>query len=225
MDCRCIPLVLSVVARYKQGVDSRSCHRALRRRGILPAARLTGNRHLKGAAGRELASYSKFIFSSFPPPFSPTLVDRVSRVKSLNQPAMNIHFFFPLLVSFSPTLALPSPQEAPPPPAPSSSSTPGITYTVKVGGGGPGKLYFDPQVVMASPGDVLKFDFGGLNHTVTESSFEKPCTALSGGVDASATTLEVPVKDATASRWFYCKAGEGFHCGAGMYVSNISLFV
>jgi hypothetical protein len=84
-------------------------------------------------------------------------------------------------------------------------------------GGGPGKLYFDPQVVMAAVGDVIKFDFGGSDHTVTESSFEKPCTTIDGGIDALATALELPVKDATP-RWFYCKAGNGLHCGAGMYI-------
>ncbi|RPB03024.1 hypothetical protein L873DRAFT_1619868, partial [Choiromyces venosus 120613-1] len=78
--------------------------------------------------------------------------------------------------------------------------------------GGPKKLYFDPQVVMGAVGDIIHFEFSGKNHTVTESSYDKPCDKFEGGLDNTGK-FEFTIKDKNP-RWFFCKTGH--HCGAGM---------
>ncbi|CUA78496.1 hypothetical protein RSOLAG22IIIB_13187 [Rhizoctonia solani] len=53
------------------------------------------------------------------------------------------------------------------------------TYKVTVGANG--KLRYNPQYVHAKVGDYIKFEFHPKNHTVTESSFNKPCYAIDQG--------------------------------------------
>lgn len=57
-----------------------------------------------------------------------------------------------------------------------------MTHTVIVGGSA--GLMYTPQSVEAAVGDVVRFHFLMKNHTVTQSSFAKPCEALAGGVDS-----------------------------------------
>jgi len=57
-----------------------------------------------------------------------------------------------------------------------------MTHTVVVGGSA--GLMYTPQSVEAAVGDVVRFHFLKQNHTVTQSSFAKPCEALAGGVDS-----------------------------------------
>ncbi len=57
------------------------------------------------------------------------------------------------------------------------------THTVKVGGAG--GLTFQPQELSNVPvGDMIVFEFGQQSHSVTQSSFAKPCVALAGGMDS-----------------------------------------
>ena len=44
------------------------------------------------------------------------------------------------------------------------------------------ELVFEPDTVIASVGDIINFHFYPINHSVAQSSFEKPCEPLSGGV-------------------------------------------
>jgi plastocyanin len=48
------------------------------------------------------------------------------------------------------------------------------------------ELVFEPDTVMASVGDIINFHFYPINHSVAQSTFEKPCQPLSGGVGQTA---------------------------------------
>ena len=37
---------------------------------------------------------------------------------------------------------------------------------------------------MAAPGDIVNFTFKQKNHTVTQSTFDKPCVKMAGGMDS-----------------------------------------
>jgi len=62
----------------------------------------------------------------------------------------------------------------------------GQTYNVVVGGSNNGQpvLKYTPEFVYAQPGDTVVFDFMFKNHTVTESTFDKPCEEKMGGFDS-----------------------------------------
>jgi plastocyanin len=90
--------------------------------------------------------------------------------------------------------------------------------------GSNGTLTYQPSSVNASVGDTIAFTFTGGNHTVTQSSFATPCTALSGGItsgfvpaNSSNTTLaqwSFTMTNASAPLWFYCQ--QTGHCQKGM---------
>lgn len=61
--------------------------------------------------------------------------------------------------------------------AAASPSQSGV-HNVQVGAGG--KLAYDPDTVTASVGDKINFWFNPLNHSVIQSSFDKPCVPSSG---------------------------------------------
>jgi plastocyanin len=44
------------------------------------------------------------------------------------------------------------------------------------------ELVFEPDTVIASVGDIINFHFYPINHSVAQSSFDKPCQPLEGGV-------------------------------------------
>jgi plastocyanin len=84
-------------------------------------------------------------------------------------------------------------------------------FQVQVGGSA---LEFQPNMVMANPGDTVSFVFLPKNHTVTQSSFAAPCKFLAGGVDSgfqpvAANAAQVPsftvTVNSTAPLWFYCR--------------------
>jgi plastocyanin len=54
------------------------------------------------------------------------------------------------------------------------------THTVQVGA--LGELIYGPNQLNAALGDIVRFDFLKLNHSVTQSSFAQPCT-YNGGFD------------------------------------------
>ena len=90
-------------------------------------------------------------------------------------------------------------------------------------------LTFSPNNLVAEVGDMVQFQFGVGNHTVTQSTFDAPClpmggagtntTAISTGfmpVAADATTAPlytIPIVDKTPI-WLYCAQGK--HCQNGM---------
>ncbi|KAK4706073.1 hypothetical protein P7C70_g114, partial [Phenoliferia sp. Uapishka_3] len=94
------------------------------------------------------------------------------------------------------------------------------THLVAVGENG---LTYTPNFVNADVGDLVKFEFHPMNHTVTQSSFDYPCTAIDGGIDSDFNpvpagsydfkTFEITVQVKTPL-WFYCR--QDHHCQQGM---------
>ncbi|KAF1955608.1 hypothetical protein CC80DRAFT_354485, partial [Byssothecium circinans] len=95
------------------------------------------------------------------------------------------------------------------------------THVIRVGASG--DLIFDPNNLDAGVGDMLRFEFFG-NHTLTQSSLSKPCTA-SGAFDAdfvfdssggSKNQLLFLVQSSNP-QWFFCRQIlPSPHCSAGM---------
>jgi plastocyanin len=82
---------------------------------------------------------------------------------------------------------------------------------------------FQPNNIVAQPGDTVTFEFRQKNHTATQSTFADPCKPLVNGfasgfkpVGDGVTdfpTFTVPVND-TKAVWVYC--AQGNHCSSGM---------
>ncbi|TFK63702.1 hypothetical protein BDN72DRAFT_847335 [Pluteus cervinus] len=95
------------------------------------------------------------------------------------------------------------------------------TYNVQVGPNG--KLVYDPEYVVAAPGDVVNFTFNPKNHTVTQSAFNTPCVPLPGGISSGFNpvtpgmnplpTFQVHVTDNNPI-WIHCEQVN--HCPSGM---------
>lgn len=93
-----------------------------------------------------------------------------------------------------------------------------------------GSLTFSPSDIKAAPGEFVQFQFLAGNHTVTQSTFDKPCQPVSMNsnatgfhsgfqpVAASASMGMIPTYtiqiNNTAPLWLYC--AQGRHCGSGM---------
>ncbi|KAI2467128.1 hypothetical protein F4781DRAFT_323775 [Annulohypoxylon bovei var. microspora] len=87
-----------------------------------------------------------------------------------------------------------------------------------------GNLVFNPNNVTELVGTVLEYEYNPQNHSIVQSSFDKPCQPLDGGFAApffptqqtpSGVTFEVMVKDSNPI-WFYCAQTAKTHCQAGM---------
>lgn len=100
-------------------------------------------------------------------------------------------------------------------------------HVVKVGGAN-GTLSFAPNNLKAAAGDMVQFQFAPNNHTVTQSSFAKPCVPISQtsnvtgvysgfmpvkAADTNTPTYTMMVND-TKPIWLYCSQGK--HCQSGM---------
>ncbi|KAK5131390.1 hypothetical protein LTR16_000808, partial [Cryomyces antarcticus] len=110
--------------------------------------------------------------------------------------------------------------------APSTSFSPSIsprTHSVEVGA--QGDLIFAPNQLEAAVGDIVNFRFLKLNHTLTQSSLDKPCTAVNG-FDTSFVHLNPYNRtndilsfmvQSTNPAWFFCRQSiPKSHCNAGM---------
>ncbi|KAG5646507.1 hypothetical protein DXG03_003274 [Asterophora parasitica] len=99
------------------------------------------------------------------------------------------------------------------------------TFTVLVGENG--GLTYTPESVVAQVGDTVAFRFLSKNHTVTQSTFAKPCEPLTTptiGIDSGfqavpAGATEFPewsftVEDDKTPFWFFCNQAP--HCARGM---------
>lgn len=116
-----------------------------------------------------------------------------------------------------------SPISPTPTSSPTKSSSVPQTHLVQVGARG--ETIFLPNRVDAVVGDVLKFQFLALNHTLTQSSLEDPCMAM-GSFDTdfvhfnpsnrSDDSLMYLVQN-TDPQWFFCRQNIPLsHCSAGM---------
>jgi len=96
------------------------------------------------------------------------------------------------------------------------------TFVVTVGKDA--SLLYEPTSVTAKLGDTVEFQFVSKNHTVSQSTFDKPCVAKADGIDSGyqfipgGTTVfpswSFTVQNETAPIWFFC--AQGAHCKAGM---------
>lgn len=88
-------------------------------------------------------------------------------------------------------------------------------------------LRFEPENVVAEIGDLIEFSFLPKNHTIVQSSFDKPCAPLAGGngvfsgfnfataqgLSNNTFVFEVKSKEPF---WYYCSQTVGNHCQMGM---------
>ncbi|KAI9782147.1 MAG: hypothetical protein M1816_001981 [Peltula sp. TS41687] len=102
-------------------------------------------------------------------------------------------------------------------------------HVVKVGDVS-GGLIFSPDNIKAAKGDMVQFQFYPRNHSVVQSTFDKPCEPLANNqagaqgffsgfmpVNQSSTmqpAYSIMVNDTTKPIWFYCSQGR--HCQQGM---------
>jgi len=105
--------------------------------------------------------------------------------------------------------------------SPSHSAHSGADRDVQVGAGG--KFVFEPDTLNPKVGEKITFWFNPSNHTVTQSSFDKPCVPLS---DSAINSGFQPVSQGQGSQvftitvndtkpiWLYCAQGK--HCQGGM---------
>lgn len=93
------------------------------------------------------------------------------------------------------------------------------------------KNTFDPpQITGVQQGDTVRFRFVSKSHSVTQSTFDSPCTSKTGGVDsgfqpvdANATSFpewSIQINNVTAPMWFYCARAP--HCSASGMVFAIN---
>lgn len=103
-------------------------------------------------------------------------------------------------------------------------------HVVHVGNNGttgstPG-LFFSPNTITAVVNDTVTFvfDTAGTKHSVSQSSFAKPCEPLASGFDSgfvagvagsTAANFTLTVTD-TKPIWFYCAQTTNTHCTKGM---------
>jgi plastocyanin len=88
-------------------------------------------------------------------------------------------------------------------------------------------LHFEPENVVAEIGDLVEVHFLPKNHTIVQSSFDRPCEPLAGGAGVfsgfnfatmqgeSNKTFTFQVKDKNPF-WYYCSQVVGNHCQMGM---------
>lgn len=99
----------------------------------------------------------------------------------------------------------------------------GTTVHVVQVGNANGSLSYSPNSVVAAVGDMVQFQFAPKNHTITQSTFDKPCQPIehgifSGFMPVAATSDTTPTFtiqiNSTTPLWIYCSQGK--HCEAGM---------
>jgi len=88
-------------------------------------------------------------------------------------------------------------------------------------------LHFEPQNVVAEIGDLIEFHFLPKNHTVVQSSFDKPCEPLADGsgifsgfnfqtAEGEADKVFTFMVKSNEPFWYYCSQTAGEHCKSGM---------
>ena len=107
--------------------------------------------------------------------------------------------------------------------APGTPPPTGVIHRVKAGFSS--KLLFEPENIVAQPGDLVEVHFLPKNHSFVQSSFDKPCQPIdenaffSGFQPTNATeapnVFSIKVVD-TKPIWFYCGQTTGNHCQMGM---------
>lgn len=88
-----------------------------------------------------------------------------------------------------------------------------------------GQLVFSPNnITQELPGTIVEFSFNPKNHSVVQSSFDKPCQPLDHGFSSgfiptaaspSGVLFDIVIPD-DKPIWFYCAQTTGDHCQKGM---------
>ncbi|KAF2812819.1 uncharacterized protein BDZ99DRAFT_353451, partial [Mytilinidion resinicola] len=104
-----------------------------------------------------------------------------------------------------------------------STVPPSTTHLVQVGG--QGNLIFSPTYISAPVGDVIHFKFLKLNHTLSQSSLEDPCTPNNvfdtgfihfNPQNRTDYALDFLIQNSNP-QWFFCRQEIPLsHCHAGM---------
>jgi plastocyanin len=116
--------------------------------------------------------------------------------------------------------------------APSSVPYTGVVHRIFAGSTTANNgLHYEPENVIANIGDLIEFHFLPKNHTIVQSSFDKPCEPLrdassavtgkfagfnfntTAGESGNVFTFQV---ENTEPFWYYCAQTVGNHCQAGM---------
>ncbi|KAJ7081185.1 hypothetical protein B0H15DRAFT_855330 [Mycena belliarum] len=100
---------------------------------------------------------------------------------------------------------------------------------IDVGGNSTAPTIYTPSSITATNGTIVSFQFTGApgNHTVTQSSFGKPCEPVANGFDSgwvsvpeqlsTPPTWNLTITDDSKPIWFYCKQIKpAAHCNKGM---------
>ncbi|KAF2010516.1 hypothetical protein BU24DRAFT_320898, partial [Aaosphaeria arxii CBS 175.79] len=95
--------------------------------------------------------------------------------------------------------------------------------------GAAGKLAFNPDSLSVDNGTILRFNFLGRNHTLTQSSFEHPCRNASlfdtgyeqfNPKNTSGAFVIDYLVETKEPQWFFCaQSSPTSHCHAGMVFS------
>lgn len=109
------------------------------------------------------------------------------------------------------------------------NTTNSSSQIVEIAVGAAGQLAFNPNSVSVTPGTTLRFDFLGLNHTLTQSSSASPCHNSSrfdtgfqqfNPQNVSGTFQVDYLVESDQPQWFYCAQVEPkSHCHSGMVFS------
>ncbi|KAH9979701.1 hypothetical protein BJV74DRAFT_121937 [Russula compacta] len=104
----------------------------------------------------------------------------------------------------------------------------GTVHHITVGNDTGGTIY-NPTNINAMIGDIVSFTFHPKNHSVTESSFAKPCTPLADGFDSGFHPVAIGTNDSfptwnitvnsTNPIWVHCRQDANTaasYCGKGM---------
>jgi len=91
-------------------------------------------------------------------------------------------------------------------------------------------VFDPPSITGVQNGDTVTFQFVSKAHTVTQSTFDRPCEAKPDGVDSQAVPVPanatsfpqwtIQINNATGPQWFYCKTGA--HCAQSGMVFAIN---
>ncbi len=115
-------------------------------------------------------------------------------------------------------------ENAPTSKSPSNGLPTGGIRRTTVTVGGSGKLSFLPNNIVEPKGTVVNFSFSPGNHSVVQSSFDKPCQPLADGFSSGFIPLKgytpnvvyAYTVDDNEPVWFYCAQTTGNHCQNGM---------
>jgi len=109
--------------------------------------------------------------------------------------------------------------------SPEETNTADVTWTHRIQVGSQGELKFAPRKLDAKVGDILQFQFLAVNHTLTQSSLQNPCSS-NGNFDTKflhanptnkTNNILTYLVQNSDPQYFYCAQTIPYsHCNAGM---------